>query len=117
METKININAIPDEITENLTHVIYLEIPITEYEGGKTYIIDGEVNELTIAYSSECYSDRGSTIRFKTSDSPVLEFVGEILWANGAIPEIRPYTWYELSLALSHETSILAVLTPFKAVE
>ena len=82
-------------------------------EDNVTYVVNNKVNELMVAFNGAA----GSTIRFQTGDNPVLEFIDTPLWPNGVVPEIEPNTYYELSLATTYNSTLLAVLTPFKPEE
>ena len=81
------------------------------------YIISGTLNELTIYSYDELTI--GSTIRFTTSEDCTLNFGtdGFCNWPNGIVPDIQPFTSYELSLASSGEFFTLnIILTPFSNV-
>lgn len=79
------------------------------------YLAQEELSSLSIYEALPL--ELGSTIRFTPSEDFVLRMPENTLWVNGVIPEIEPYTQYELSLTMNQNGSFLAVLTPFKPVE
>lgn len=86
------------------------------YQDNTVYFISNEVDTLVINAYGMSGNAYGTTICFTTGDDPVLEIVGDVLWANGAAPEIEANTTYELSLrADDNYINILAVLVPFKS--
>lgn len=98
--------------------------PTVEFVSGKAAYIEIFDNVIYICEQSlqslEIYASEqlnvGSIIRFYTSSDFTLE-MGDVLLANGVIPNFEPNTIYELSIASNQMTDeMLVVLTPFKPV-
>lgn len=75
------------------------------------FVVEGECEELQahLDDTSKTYH-----IVFFTGETCSIEFQVDVLWLNGTIPTIEPYTQYELSLAPNTEGGFNAILTPFK---
>ena len=84
-----------------------------EMRDNTTFNIVGEVNYLGLVSSS---THNSSTIRFTTGADSSLEILDNVLWTNGIVPILDPYTNYELSVARGYD-GYYAVLIPFKQVE
>lgn len=84
------------------------------YTDNCVFCVDGECTELYVYLEP---SSIGKTVKFFTGESCTLEISYPVYWANGEVPTIEPYTYYELSLVMNPDYAFNAVLTPFKLVE
>lgn len=108
-------------------YVVGGEEVASEYGGDTTFVIMRQLSTISISVlllsKTSTWTIRFLSYYYENSDGKVtttsFEFMGnlgEILWANGEMPEIEPNTWYELSLTKTEDDNVLAVLTPFKSV-
>lgn len=118
----------PKAIATNVV-ILYPEtddFQISDVQADTVYIIEIEegLSNLILGCYDEIY--KPATIRFfskqrvsGSSEGTTISIFasGEVLWANGVIPEIEINVWYELSLATNSAGNVLAVLTPFKPAE
>lgn len=96
-------------------------VQVVEMAGGEVQfeVLDNHIYKITdpldYLYPAFYNIQKGTTIHFMSGTSgTTLEFIQNVFWANGEMPQIEPNTYYELSIIQNSFYDYNVVLTPFK---